>query len=287
MNLDLIGSKLSRAMTTEIRSINEKDYTVDALVSDDSPDRHETIIAKGAYAQRISSYLANPILCWGHPVGDWFPRGPEDLIGKATETKQTDRGLEHKFQYAVNENERAALVWRLVAGGYLRMYSVGILVHAAVTIFSEATKIASLPDSYKKALEDGDVWAIITDAELVENSQVFVGSNRNALAKALHAGVLDRRGLELLCPDHRSPDPRRSFWTPPPFRDLGVPPAEEPAPQPVPESAPAAEPAPDPDLAEEKELEDLLEEDPELCEAFIIALQAPIKAALSGERETK
>jgi hypothetical protein len=278
-------------MTTEIRAINESDYTVDALVSDDSPDRHETIIAKGAYAARLSSYLANPILCWGHPVGDWFPRGPEDLIGKAIETKQTDRGLEHKFQYAVKENERAALVWRLVAGKYLRMYSVGILVHGAVTIFSEATKIASLPDAYKKALEDGDVWAIITDAELVENSQVFVGSNRNALAKALHAGVLDRRGLELLCPDHRIPDPRRSLWTPPPFRDLGVPPAEEPAPQPGPEpgpeSAPEPAPAADPELQEEKEFEALLDEDSELCEAFLSALEAPIMAALSGERETK
>lgn len=271
-----------------IRAINEADHTVETIVSDDTVDRHESIIAITAWEQDLASYLNNPVLCWGHPLNQWDAVGPEDLIGRSISTTVGESGLSCKFQYAVNENERAALVWRLVSAGYLRMYSVGARLLDWVNIWSDTEEIMALPAKYREAMVTGQCYEVITRAELLEVSQVFVGSNRNAIAKAYKSGLINRKAVDLLLPANRIPDDSRSFSlpsrgnTPPMFdyaelsrhfeklRELST----DISPPPPPVEDPTEDPAdPVESVDEDQELENLLQ-DQEVADAVAEAIEA-------------
>jgi len=176
-------TRVKKTFEATIKGINVDDYTVDVEVSDGSIDRDEEIILPSAYVARLGSYLANPILCWSHPLCSEEPE-PEDCIGKALSVSVTGNALACKFQYAVEENEKAALIWRLVSGGYLKAFSIGALVYDYVSFWDAPEDIAALGGAAGEALRTGQVWRVITDCELVEISQVLVGSNRNALIRA-------------------------------------------------------------------------------------------------------
>lgn len=188
----LEGERITRTFEAVIKSIDEENHTVEVCVSDASLDRHEEIISLSAWAKRLKSYLENPILCWGHPLSPYKNAGPEDLIGKALWVEVRADGLWCKFQYAVKENPRAALIWALVSGGYLKAFSIGAIVWACVYCWDDDEAMANLTAAEREALKSGACWCVITDAELLEVSQVFVGSNRSALARAMQAGLVTR-----------------------------------------------------------------------------------------------
>ncbi len=203
----------SAVFTAEIRALDEGSKKVTAMVSTVSPDRHGSIILPAAW--RLEQYHKNPVVLWGHS----WDGGPEAAIGVCQALEAIEgQGLQAELQYAVEANPTAQLVWNLMAAGVLRAYSPGFYVHDwidQIDLQDERMKdkVAALPDYARNALVMGQVWEVITDAELLELSNVLIGSNPDALAEAVQSGVVPRelagRALEELGLDERSAMLRR------------------------------------------------------------------------------
>lgn len=244
----------SAVFTAEIRAMDEGSKTVSAMVSTVSPDRHGSIILPSAW--RLEQYRKNPVVLWGH---SWYG-GPEAAIGTCSTLEAVEgKGLQADLQYAVEANPNAELVWKLMQAGVLRAYSPGFYVHDwidQIDLQDERMKdkVAALPDYARNALVMGEVWEVITDAELLELSNVLIGSNPDALAEAVQSGVVPRelagRALEELGLDERSAMLRRLASRTRPRAIAGrkeenmdtITPAPEPAP--VEKAAESAEAAP-------------------------------------------
>ncbi len=187
MRTDLTRTNL----TAMVRAVDDKEPLVEAVISTGLPDRSGTIILASAFERHLPVYRENPILCWGHPLNSWSSPGPDRLIGRAEELTIEPDEVRALFRYAVNENPMAKLCYDMVQGGFLRAYSVGCLVRDAVFLGDPKEKIDTLPEGARRALQEGEVWAVFTEVELIEVSQVFVGSNRAALVKAAELGKVD------------------------------------------------------------------------------------------------
>lgn len=273
----LEGQKITRTCEAAIKSINPEDYTIEVCVSDASIDRHEEIISLKAWTKRLKHYLENPIFCWGHPLSKWDGAPPEDCIGKALWVEVREDGLWCKFEYAATKNPRAKLIWDLVAGGYLKAFSIGAIVWACVYFWDPEEEWGDLTAAEREALKSGAVYCVVTDAELIEVSQVFVGSNRTALARAFKDGVMTRDAAKSLIGGQAVKQPQATKTDTP---EAEAPAQAEPTPEPTPEAqagpeteAPGAEPAAEP--TEEEQLEALLDSDPEAAKAFF-ELIAPL-----------
>ena len=165
---------LHRYFMGQIRSIDPKTFTVDALISDASVDRHQTIIEPSGWKKDLKYYKGHPVLVASH---DHF-----NLLSQMGESKKiwvSDEGLMSRFQYYVGEgNPEADWAWKLVEKG-MAMYSVGFIPHEWEDLSEEEEKKQREKDPTKVA------WRRYTRQELVEVSQVVVGSNRNALQRTV------------------------------------------------------------------------------------------------------
>lgn len=179
-----------RRLTAEIRSIDEKNHRVTAFVSTRSVDRHRTIFLPEAYTRTLPLYLGgNPIFLWGH----MWHGPPTAAMGTAIDGRVVPmQGLELTFEYAVAENPVAALVWGLVVKKVIRAFSVGVYILAEVTDRSPKAELDALPDYARQALLSGECDAVYTEVELVEFSQVLIGSNRESLTEAIGEGLVPR-----------------------------------------------------------------------------------------------
>ncbi|TXH16680.1 MAG: hypothetical protein E6R03_05050 [Hyphomicrobiaceae bacterium] len=185
-------SVMTKAVEVNVKSVDAKNFTVDADVSSESIDRDGEIILLSSWQKRLATYLANPLLCWMHPVGAWTARQPEDILGKSLVTEVQPTSLFCRFQYAVRENPKAEMCFNLMAGDYLRSYSIGAIAHGPVYSDYPEVYLNLLPEGAKAALKSGEAWCVHTDMELLEVSNVFVGSNRDALARACRDGVISK-----------------------------------------------------------------------------------------------
>lgn len=184
--------KLRLATAAKIESIDPERFTVRALVSTGDLVRDHAIVLPSAWQRRIKFYQDNPVLLWCHPWSDdASDKAPWVVIGKAIEIEVQPDGLYCTFQYAVNENPQAKLVFDLVAGGYLRAFSVGFYPYRSIKRFSSESEKAALPEYARAALESGECTEVFTDVELWEISQVWIGSDRRALAQAVRDGRVD------------------------------------------------------------------------------------------------
>lgn len=202
-------ARLSKSLLIKDEQIDKENFRVkDLVISDGTIDRDEEIIDPNSYAKWLPTYRQNPIFCWGHPLSSWDRRPPTDCLGKLPEVGIVagaggDGGpaLVATLQYAVNENETAAETWKLVAGGYLRSVSVGVIPHDYVCWYDSQELINSLPTAYRAALLEGRAWCVYTESELVELSQCFVGSNRSALIRAVKDGATSLERAKSWAPD--------------------------------------------------------------------------------------
>lgn len=184
--------KLRLATAAKIESIDAERFTVRALVSTGDLVRDHAIVLPSAWQRRIQFYQENPVLLWCHPWSDdASDKAPWVVIGKAIEIEVQPDGLYCTFQYAVNENPQAKLVFDLVSGGYLRAFSVGFYPYRSIKRFSSESEKAALPEYARAALESGECTEVFTDVELWEISQVWIGSDRRALAQAVRDGRVD------------------------------------------------------------------------------------------------
>lgn len=181
------------ATAADIQSIDVTARTVRALVSTGDLVRDNAIVLPSAWQRRIGFYQANPVLLWCHPwSGEAIDRAPWVVIGKAIQIDIEPDGLYCTFQYAYDENPQARLVFDLVAGGYLRAFSVGFQPVRSVKRYSSEAEKASIPEYARVALDSGEASEVFTEVELWEVSQVWIGSDRRALAQAVRDGRVDR-----------------------------------------------------------------------------------------------
>lgn len=260
--------RLSKTLLIKDGQIDRENYLVkDVVISDGTIDRDEEIIVPDGYAKWLPTYQQNPIVCWGHPLCGGGRRPPTDLIGRCSQIGLVagaggDGGtaLVATIQYAVKENETAAEVWALVEGGYLRAFSVGVIPHDYVFWWDDMELINALPPEIRSALLEGRAWCAYTESELVELSQVYVGSNRTALIRAVKDGAIKlERALSwapgLVVPRYFPGAALKAAEDPPPDLSTSQTTAEEPEP-----------PAPSlsADELEEQEFEQFLETGPGL-----------------------
>jgi len=157
--------KQVRMFAGKVKSVNEKDFTVLATVSDETIDRSGEVIQVSAWVNRLENYKKHPILLSSH---NYY--GLLNQIGMAKELMIGD-SFDVEFKYFVGEgNPEADWAFNLAKKGIVA-FSVGF---------------------YPKAWVDGDresgVRRTYTDVELLEISQVLVPCNPSALGKSVDSG---------------------------------------------------------------------------------------------------
>jgi len=162
--------KITKTFVSEIKSIDEKNFIVDAVISDETIDRYGEVISIDAWKKRLKRYKEHAVLLSSHRYDKLT-----NQIGEATKVFTEDGKLVAKFKYYVGEgNEEADWGWKLASKFGKAAYSVGFLPYDyEEEDWDEDTKKG------KKARRT------YTDVELVEVSQVLVPANPSALQKSL------------------------------------------------------------------------------------------------------
>lgn len=167
--------KILKVFRAEVKSVDEENHSVVALVSTKSIDRDGESILPEAFKKRLKIYKDHPVLLSSHRYDKLTQQ-----IGMAESVKVTDEGLEAKFKYFVGQgNQEADWGFNLVKNG-VGAYSVGFIAHGYEDQpINEDTKVGKKP------------YRIYTDVELIEVSQVLIPSNRDALSNSLSAENVD------------------------------------------------------------------------------------------------
>lgn len=158
--------KQVKFFATEIKSFDETEMTVDAIVSTKSKDRDGDVILPEAFSKRLKHYKAHPVLISSHSYNSL-----QNQIGEASKLKITDAGLEVTFKYYAGKgNPEADWAWELAKMG-IASYSIGFMGFAFDWI----------NEKDPETKEERTTGRKFTDVELLEISQVLVASNRDAL----------------------------------------------------------------------------------------------------------
>jgi len=158
------GQKAYMSLPVSVKGINKEAHTLTMVASTQDVDRHgDTVIQSG---WQLGQFIENPVILNSHNYGD-----ATEVIARATRTEIVGKGkrsrLEQDWEFAVNENPKAKIIFDLYAGGFLHASSVGFL-----------------PRKFKENPDGTNDWYIIEEAELLEVSAVSVPANARALAKA-------------------------------------------------------------------------------------------------------
>ena len=143
------------------KSINEKDYTIDCIMSTEVTDRHGEIV--DIETMQVDEFLTNPVVAQFHDYD-------EMSVGRVTSITKTmnDAGqkqLECTIKFAVEEYDVAATLWNLYKGGYMSAFSIGFMVGDVNTdVATQETRLLN--------------------CNLLEISCVLIPANQLALAKS-------------------------------------------------------------------------------------------------------
>lgn len=156
---------LRKGFTPEIKGINEKDRTIDFVISTDHVDRDSDTINVNGWD--LSDYNKNPVVLFGHDYG-------KPPVARAIRTRVSDGKLKSTAQFADRETyEFADTVFRLLMGGYLNAVSVGFT-----------------PLEWSFTEDDDRSFGVdFKRQKLLEYSVVPVPANPNALIEARSKGI--------------------------------------------------------------------------------------------------
>ncbi len=165
---ELVGKKLE--MQSRATTVNEKDFTVDFVLSTGDIDRHGDIIEQTSWI--LDPFKTNPVFLEQHE-SDEFPLGKFTKLWFEADEKGQQR-LMGTVQFAVQDYDRAAVAFALVKNGFMNTVSVGFIPH--VVDYDEVR------DCF-----------ILKNCELLEVSLVSVPANRMALVKAYGLETLESK----------------------------------------------------------------------------------------------
>jgi HK97 family phage prohead protease len=153
------GAPQSRSAS--VRSIDREKRTIEVVASTETRDSHGTILLQD---WDLSRYERNPVVLWAHNMGD-----DVDLpIGRATARVEGNELIATIEFVPAAINEFAESVFQHYAAGFLKAVSVGFDFN-----------------SYRWEERDGVEVLVLFGLELFEISCVPVGSNPDALARAI------------------------------------------------------------------------------------------------------
>ena len=154
----------------KIVKIDADNHIAWAKVTNDDLDRDTEILPVDSWGGRKGFYEQHPVLVSSHNYFDL-----KHQIGEAVEMDW--KNMVFGFKYYVNEgNPEADWAWKLAEKGRA-MYSVGFLPHKVYT-----------GDAIPEEHREKEPRAVYPDNEMLEVSQVVVGSNRGALQCGFDAG---------------------------------------------------------------------------------------------------
>jgi len=167
----------------EIRAVDTRENTVEAVISDETIDRYQEVILVSAWEKNLKKYKEHPVLLSSHRYHDL-----RSQIGEAQKVRVEDGKLVAKFKYYVGEGNPEADWGFKLAEKKRAAFSVGFIPHVS-TDGSEDEKNYS--DAEEKAGKRKKPTRIYKEVELIEVSQVLVPANPSALQKSIYGVDLD------------------------------------------------------------------------------------------------
>jgi len=167
------NNKIVKTYFAKTIDIDNDDYTVKAIISDESIDRYGDVIKLDAWAKSLDTFMKHPVLVSSHNYGKLIYN-----IGIIKNLEiDPEKGLVATMKYFVGEGNDEADWGFFLAKNGVAAYSVGFRPKPKGTITND--------------WDDEDVRAgkkpyrIFTDVELLEVSQVIVPANANALQESI------------------------------------------------------------------------------------------------------
>lgn len=157
----------------------------------EAPDAHDSIIRTDGID--LERYRRNPVVLLDHNNSVDSIAGRAEVINVVANPK----GLEFGIRFASQENPRAAQAERLARAGFLRGASIG---------FTPTRVRMDLAESEAKLLGLGRWGYVVEECELAELTLVPIGSNPEALKRAISAGAITEADARAV---RGSPRPRR------------------------------------------------------------------------------
>jgi hypothetical protein len=162
-------NKQHKVYKGQIRSVDNEEFIVEAVVSDESIDRYDEVILASAWEKHLENYKNHPVLLSSHNYGELTRQ-----IGVAKSIGVENGKLVASFKYFVGEgNPEADWGFRLASKG-LAAFSVGFI---PVKFDNEGI--------LKGTYGENKPSKIYTEVELVEVSQVLVPANADALQRGM------------------------------------------------------------------------------------------------------
>lgn len=177
---DTNSKMLRKTFAGKVKSVDAENHTVEVIMSDQTADRYNEVVLAKAWKKRLRIYKKHPILLSSH---NYYSLTHQ--IGMCTSIKVEGDQLIAKLKYFVGVgNDEADWGWKLAEMG-IAAFSVGFIPHGYIRRggdgFTETLKEIGVK------LKEGESgpYVIYTDVELLENSQVLIPANSNALQKGL------------------------------------------------------------------------------------------------------
>lgn len=159
----------------DIKSVNNTEFTIESVVSDETIDRYGEVILASAWKRGLENYKKHPILLSSHNYDDLTSQ-----IGEVVDIKIKDKQLIAKMKYYVGEgNEQADWGYKLAKKG-LAAFSVGFIPKSYTYDPEEIKSLLNIEDKNARMPK-----LVYKEVELLEISQVLIPANPSALAKDL------------------------------------------------------------------------------------------------------
>jgi hypothetical protein len=167
------------------RAKDEADNVIPWVYSTESVDRAGDIIRQKGW--QLGPYRKNPVVLWAHAGG--FNGEDSIPIGRSVSVGVEDGRLVGRIQFAVEEDERAARIYRLAAAGYIKASSVGF----------HPLKVNLVPDEKEReSIGLGRYGVVFEKQELLEHSLCAVPCNAGALQLGVKAGTILEADADML-----------------------------------------------------------------------------------------
>ncbi len=175
---------IRRVLRSEIKSINEKEFSVDVTMSDETVDRYKEVIKATAWKKGLGNYKEHPILLSSHNY-----HGLMNQIGEASKIGIKDNALKATFTYLAGKgNPEADWAWVLASKG-VAAYSVGFIKKAGRYVESDEDY---KDDDEMKEFQKQGVRYVYDEVELLECSHVTVPANPSCLQNSFDQGIVMR-----------------------------------------------------------------------------------------------
>ncbi len=159
----------------EVRGVDEKNRTIEHIITTSSPDRDGDIIEADGWD--LKEFEENPVVLFGH-------RHDEEPIAKNASLQPIEDGLQALTQFPPEGiHEKADRLFKMNKLGFIRGWSVGFVPKKTRMRFDRDGKY---------------LGTIYEEQTLLEYSLVPIPANRETVTHAISKGLVTAKDLEIL-----------------------------------------------------------------------------------------